>query len=567
VIVAGSPTDSYQDCFPPALRYGDGASALGPTGQPIAADLRPGRDGWRLARLKILAGMLGVGLDDLVQRDERRRQGALIAITAASLVGMTFAVGLAAAALLARNEARTQRGDAQDLVESMLGDLGARLEKKGDLDLLDGAVARVVHYYESQNPRDLDARGRVQRAQAFLTLGKILVTQGRFDPAKRAFNEALIASVSLPEREPLRGQAIFTRAQAFYQLGDVARQTGLLEEAERNYRNYQSVAAGQAALHPRDETWRSEAADADADLGIVLAAQDRPADAIVAFGRALPVLEAAARRTPDIDHLIAASQIHAAAADALDMEGRLTGSRAERLAESKIYATILARDPTYRDADVDRVPNALALAHLDMLEGDAKAAASRSAEAADRAQTLWSRKRSDPDLESLCVIARARLSQVKLEMGDVDGAQAAIDQASPHIAALRARDPSMGVWRRYADEAALSEASILRRRDDVEGARRIDQQVLADAAAMLGRTVNSRARWLVEEARLGLARDEARLGNAAGARTEINAVLADLAPNESRLEPILLVVLRQARRGEGPSGLAYLTHASDVPIG
>jgi tetratricopeptide (TPR) repeat protein len=567
VIVAARPADSYLDCFPPALRYGEGTDAASAGDQPIAADLRPGRDGWRLARLKILAGMLGVGLDELARRDERRRQRALVAITAASLAGMTLAVGLATVALLARNEARTQRADAQDLIESMLGDLGKRLEARGDLDLLDGAVSRVVRYYETQNPDALDARGLVQRARAFLTLGKIEVDRGRFDRGKRAFDEALNATASLPKREPLRDQAIFTRAQAFYQLGDIANRKGLLEEAERDFRSYQYVAASQVALNPGDQTWRSEAADADADLGVVLAAQDRPDEAIVAFGRALPVLETAARRTLDAEHQIAVAQIHAAMADALDKEGRLAQSRGERLAEAGVYPAILARDPTYRDADVDRIVNGLALAHLDLLEGDASAAASRAQAAADHAQTLWSRKRSDVDLESLCVIARARLSQAKLEMEDIAGAQAAIDQAFTHTAALRARDPSMGVWRRYADEAALSQASILRQRGDVEGAWRIDQQVLADAASMQGPAVNSTARWLTDQARLGLARDEARLGNVTRARAEIDTILVDLAPNESRLEPILLVVLRQARRGLGPSGLAYLTHVSDVPIG
>ena len=42
--------------------------------EPIAADLRPGGDGKQRAFLKIVAGLLGVGFDDLYQREKRREQ-------------------------------------------------------------------------------------------------------------------------------------------------------------------------------------------------------------------------------------------------------------------------------------------------------------------------------------------------------------------------------------------------------------------------------------------------------------------------------------------------------------
>jgi len=68
VIVDGEPKAGHeQDCFPPALH----------AAEPIAADVRPGNDGKRHAKLngklKLLAGMLGVGFDALKQRDQERR--------------------------------------------------------------------------------------------------------------------------------------------------------------------------------------------------------------------------------------------------------------------------------------------------------------------------------------------------------------------------------------------------------------------------------------------------------------------------------------------------------------
>lgn len=59
LILDGNPPD----CFPPALR-GD---------EPIAADAREQGDGKNNAKLKLLAGMLGVSFDALKQRDAQRR--------------------------------------------------------------------------------------------------------------------------------------------------------------------------------------------------------------------------------------------------------------------------------------------------------------------------------------------------------------------------------------------------------------------------------------------------------------------------------------------------------------
>lgn len=60
------PGKGFLECFPPSLRAGDGI-------EPIAADVRPGKDGKPATKLKLIAGLLGVGLDEL-RRRERRRQ-------------------------------------------------------------------------------------------------------------------------------------------------------------------------------------------------------------------------------------------------------------------------------------------------------------------------------------------------------------------------------------------------------------------------------------------------------------------------------------------------------------
>lgn len=126
LIVGGEPNASDmpdredEECFPPALRYVLGAD--GEIGdertEPIAADARENKDGKANAKIKLIAGMLGVGFDALAQRELHRRQRRMMAIAAASVVGMVATSGLAVTAMLARAEAEQQRAEAERQAET-----------------------------------------------------------------------------------------------------------------------------------------------------------------------------------------------------------------------------------------------------------------------------------------------------------------------------------------------------------------------------------------------------------------------------------------------------------------
>jgi antiphage defense system Thoeris ThsB-like protein len=83
LIVDGEPNASdgktgfkiEDECFHEAMRYriaGDGTLSPQRT-ESIAADAREGKDGKNNAKLKLLAGLLGISYDDLRRRDHERR--------------------------------------------------------------------------------------------------------------------------------------------------------------------------------------------------------------------------------------------------------------------------------------------------------------------------------------------------------------------------------------------------------------------------------------------------------------------------------------------------------------
>jgi Na+-transporting methylmalonyl-CoA/oxaloacetate decarboxylase gamma subunit len=87
VIVAGEPGDAARECFPRNLlrRVDSDGVVTGDLEEPIAADMRDHGDGAELARLKLIAGLLGVDLDELRRREDgerRRRQRRLVAVAA-----------------------------------------------------------------------------------------------------------------------------------------------------------------------------------------------------------------------------------------------------------------------------------------------------------------------------------------------------------------------------------------------------------------------------------------------------------------------------------------------------
>jgi len=102
LIIDGSPPD----CFPPALTEGGI--------EPIAADARENGDGKADAKLKLIAGLLGVGFDRLKQREVKRQRNRLLTmVTVVSVVAVMTSV-LALWALKAENKAVQQTTRAEE---------------------------------------------------------------------------------------------------------------------------------------------------------------------------------------------------------------------------------------------------------------------------------------------------------------------------------------------------------------------------------------------------------------------------------------------------------------------
>jgi len=122
--------------------------------EPLAADVRPDgetslRQRRRMAKLRLLATMLGCRFDDLRRRDQERRTRR-VALLGALTLAVAIALGvLALVALGQKHEADYQRGVAEKKTREVAQRLAALYEDRGRTELLRGAPSRAATFLSS----------------------------------------------------------------------------------------------------------------------------------------------------------------------------------------------------------------------------------------------------------------------------------------------------------------------------------------------------------------------------------------------------------------------------------
>ena len=254
-ILSGEPSAA----FPPALTAG----GL----EPLAADLRPEGDGTQLGFLKIVAGMAGVPLDALIQRDAQRRIRRVTAITVGALAAVLIMGVMTAFALQARNEAARQRSEAEGLVEYMLTDLREKLRGVNRLDVMKNVNARAMRYYGNRRSiAGLSDESLERRSRLLHAMGEDDLQSGNFTDALVKFAEAHKTTEKVLENNRESTAAIFAHAQSEYWLGYTAFRLGQAGKTLVHFVAYKKFADQLSALEPENPEWQREAGYANGNL-------------------------------------------------------------------------------------------------------------------------------------------------------------------------------------------------------------------------------------------------------------------------------------------------------------
>jgi tetratricopeptide (TPR) repeat protein len=288
LIVGGEPnaTDmpgrEDEECFPPALRF-----KLGPDGnlstvrtEPIAADARPGKDGKSNAKLKLIAGLLGVGFDALRRREQQRRNRQLLIVACGAMAGMVVTSGLAAYALFQRAAAQRQtvRAEAETKTAKETTKFLVDLFKISDPSEARGntVTAREMLDKGAQRiDRELAEQPAI-RATLMDTLGTVYVGLGLYGEATPLLEQAIATRRALAN-DPLALPDSLTH------LGDVQIIQAKYDAAEKSFQE----AIRLESATPKNRDSQAALATSLHGYGVLLAAEGKYADAAGQFREAL----------------------------------------------------------------------------------------------------------------------------------------------------------------------------------------------------------------------------------------------------------------------------------------
>jgi eukaryotic-like serine/threonine-protein kinase len=589
-IVDGEPGASawagreHDECLAPALRRRFDAAGE-PTGEafePIAADARPGKDGKTNARMKLIAGMLGVDLDDLKHRERRRRRWRAIALIGVGAALLALTTTLAVNAVIARHAAERRQKQAEDLVGYMLGDLDDRLREVNRLDILESVADKVVKYFATLPPSDLSDGALAQRAKALLKLGSVRRDQGRIKEAVDAFDEALATSEQLVRMTPDNPEHQKINAESLTWLGFVDWSQGRLDDALRRFEAARDTLLRVSALRPDDADLLDRLGAARTNAGRVFEARGQVEEARREYANVLDGYSYLSRREPDkLEWRTELGYAHNNLAQLASKEGNLEEAVREYIADRQIKANLFELDPTNNSRREDLVASEAFLGRVLYMCGDTDAAALHLRAAMGGVERLLL---IDPEATDWLDKAGSygwMLGQVARVQGDAQSAQQHDTTAIARLTQLVRKDGGNVGWKRKlaqahaenarrllalgqpaaANEAATSAAaaighSVAGAADDLTSklvAAQI-QLVLGDIALAAGNAPDARAHWTAAGTSIGLqarsSRDPSLLDAWIGAQLRLGegAAAEALAPalsNAGYREPDFIAMLEK----------------------
>lgn len=326
-------------------------STLHDNGEPLAADLRQEGDGYRLGFLKVVAGVVGVPLDALVQRDSQRQMRRVMAVTGlATAIALVMAV-MTVIALQARSEAQRRQAEAEGLIEYMLTDLREDLDGAAGVAVMTRVNQRALAYYEGQDSlTSLSPDSLERRARVVGRLGEDAMFRQDFALARRNLEERARTTLSLLGAVPDDRERRFDHALSLNRLALLSEAEGDSAQAEAELRQSWALLYDLRAWESDKSEWRRTTALVAGNL-CAIDALGKSVDAAtldkcriaVELGERLASEDNVASRAPyDLVFILMWHSV------ALDQAGRRDDARGVRREALRLTDALAAQNPDNR---------------------------------------------------------------------------------------------------------------------------------------------------------------------------------------------------------------------------
>jgi tetratricopeptide (TPR) repeat protein len=473
LIVDGEPNaGDARECFPEALRFdlsADGESLAGEA-NPVAADARAGKDGKALALLKLLAGLFGLPLDTLRQREAQRRHRRMAAITALAVLVMLVTSVLAVQAVMAQRAAERRQKQAEALVDFMLGDLNDKLSEVGRLDILSAVNDKAMTYFQSLPKTDVTQEALEQRAKALVKIGVVRSEQGELPKAMESFKAASDVSAALARTAPtdVARQLAYAEVQAY--IGLTHWYQGDLDAARRGFEAAHRILTAARRYAPQDRQLLFQLSTVDNNIGHVLEANGRIDAATEHYQRMREVAGQLARLGPDnADWQTQLGMAHNNLAKMALLRGDLRGAISGYRDDMAIRTRLVNHAPG--DNGQRRL---LLIAHATLgrtlaLAGEMQEGQPLLRKALNEARRLNAMEPDSTTYRGDVGLYALQLARVERQRGDLDAAHQLIRESLVMMDALVGTNPGQPGWQRQRAEAWTEQAEqaiAVGRRDD-----------------------------------------------------------------------------------------------------
>ena len=456
------PGQELLECFAPALRFDvepDGSLSARPT-EPVAADVRAGKDGRTNAKLKLIAGLLGVGFDELKQRDLRRHNQRLILVTSFALVLTGVVTGLAIDARIARKAAEHRQTQAEHLVAFMLTDLNDRLREVQRLDILEAVDNQAMAYFSALPVDDVTDQTLALRSKALQKIGNVRQDEGQLAAALESYLAASELGAELLRRSPGDAERAAAYAETLNHLGNAQYFQGDRERALKSFTRAAELLERATADRPQED-WLGVLSSARTNAGRVLETRGEFEAARSLYESVLSIATLLASRHPDD------IQRQADLADAHDSLGKIAleqGQLAQAIGNyrdvHRIKAELSSRTPEDRDtAERLLISNGI-LGRTLALCGATVEAEEHVREAVGAAQTLVAFDGKQADW-------RFWLGKYGVQLGNIARGAGRLQEAAGHdgtalrvLSDLVATDGTNSAWQRELASAQVESARL-----------------------------------------------------------------------------------------------------------
>lgn len=494
ILVSGEPFASHlprrehEECLPEALRFalGDDGQLTETIEEPLAADMRGNTHERRQGRTKLIAALLGVGLDEIVQRDLARQRRRVTQVTAGAAIALLTMGTLTGLAMDARKDAETRRGDAEGLIEFMLTDLKDELELAGRLDALKVVGEKAAGYYDGYALSDHDADALGRRARVFHFLGEVANSQADIDMASDYFNRAYEATAELLDQNPDSPDRIYDMAQSAFWRASPYYFSGRLDEARPLIQDYITLAERLNTAEPTTNRGQMEPAYAYQNMGILEFRQNKLATALALMNKSYALKKRVAdNNNSENKFQIELSQTLSWRSKVHAQMGNLKTAQQDIEEKIQIIDTLLRRDPLHRPGQIQMASALESLADFEDYSGQTDKALNLRLQSIDILEELV---QADPDNSDWALsLLNSRLDVLRsaLEGGQLSTAQAHFDAALPHLEKWTPFPRPTTERTNYIVEQFLyAQSALLILQGDFGAAATLSDRYLSDSAAL-----------------------------------------------------------------------------------